>query len=192
MFSCKNTRITKVTLLAVLIVSLAMPACRNRMEDIQAVSYKDTFPVESGMDVEMIFSDSAVIKAMIKSPMVNRYAGEDPYIVMPKGVIVFFYDSLMNVKTKLTALYAVKYDNSDLMEARNDVVVVNHLGEKLNTEHLVWDQKRKKIYSDVFVKITQPEKIVFGEGMDADESFEKWNIRKPKGTFYINMDEEEE
>jgi LPS export ABC transporter protein LptC len=165
-------------------------ACRNRIEDVHALTYRDTFPIESAKDVEMVYSDSAVIKALVKSPVVNRYAGDDPFIIMPKGLTVFFYDSAMRVKTKLTAHYAVKYEKSDHMEVRNDVVVVNHLGEKLNTEHLVWDQKSRSIYSDVFVKITQVDKVVYGEGMDADESFDKWVIRKPKGHFFINMDEE--
>jgi LPS export ABC transporter protein LptC len=172
--------------------TLILDSCHNHMEDINAITYRDTFPIESARDVEMVYSDSAIIKALVKSPVVNRYAGEDPYIIMPKGLTVLFYDSAMRVRTKLTAQYAIKYEKSDLMEVRNNVEVVNHIGEKLNTELLIWDQKKRKIYSNVFVKITQIDKVLFGDGMDADESFDKWTIRKPKGTFYIEMDEETE
>ena len=76
------------------------------------------------------------------------------------------------------------------MEAKNNVVVVNQIGEKLNTEHLIWDEKKRRIYSNDFVKITKKDEIVIGEGMEADESFDKWVIRKPKATFFINVDEE--
>jgi LPS export ABC transporter protein LptC len=177
---------------AMLFLFFLAHSCSNRMDEISAVTYKDTLPVESARDVEMVYSDSAIIKASVKSPQVNRYAGENPYIIMPSGLTLLFYDSVMNVRTRLTALYAMKYLKTDMLEARNNVVVINHLGEKLNTEHLVWDQKNQKIYSEVFVKITTPEKVLYGDGLDADESFDKWAIRKPKGTFYIHMDDEEE
>jgi LPS export ABC transporter protein LptC len=192
MVSLKKDLLRLAVLLILLNVFLVLVSCRNRIEDIQAISYRDTFPLESTRDVEMIFSDSAVIKAKMKSPLVNRYGGDNPYIIMPKGITVYFYDSAMNVRTKLTSLYAIKYEKSDKMEARNNVEVINHIGERLNTEHLVWDQKKRKIYTEVFVKITQPNRVVFGEGMDADESFDKWNLRKPKGSFYISTDDEKE
>jgi LPS export ABC transporter protein LptC len=186
----KNGPLRIAALFMLVLGFLLFVSCRNRMQDIRAVAFQDTFPVESASDVEMIYSDSAVIKALMKSPVVNRYSGDNPYVIMPKGITVFFYDSAMRVKTKLTAGYAIKYEKSDMMEARNDVVVVNRIGEKLNTEHLVWNQKSQKISSDVLVKITQPDRILLGNGMDADESFEKWKIRKPSGTLYIKMDEE--
>ncbi len=171
---------------------IAASSCKNKIEDIKALTYKDTFPLESARDVEMIFSDSAVIQAKIKAPLVNRYGGDDPYLVLPEGMVVFFYDSAMQVRTSLKAGYAIKHEKSNLMEARHDVIVVNHLGEKLNTEHLVWDQVRKIIYTEVFVRITKKDEIILGQGMEADESFDKWIIKKPKGTFYINTEDDEQ
>jgi LPS export ABC transporter protein LptC len=161
-------------------------SCKNKLEDINAITVSDTFPVETGINVEIISSDSARIQAVIKAPLYKRYKGKNPYVEMPKGINVVFYDSLMQVKTRLTSKYAIKYDKLNLMEVKNDVVVVNKKGEKLNTEHLIWDQKKRRIYNDVFVKITTADKIFYGDGLDADDSFIKWIIKKPRGTFYIN------
>lgn len=159
------------------------------MEDINAITLSDTFPVSTGLNVEIIYSDSAQIQAVIKAPVYKRYAGEDPYVEMPQGISTTFYDSVMQVKTRLTSKYAVSYDRKNLMVAKNDVIVVNEKGEQLNTEELYWDEKKRRIYTDVFVKITTTDKIFYGDGMDADESFVKWTIRKPRGTFYISDDE---
>lgn len=176
----------------VVLALLASFSCKNKIEDIQALNYKDTFPLETARNVEMIFSDSAVLQALIKAPIVNRYGGEDPYLVLPEGMTVFFYDSLKHVKTSLKAGYAIKHEKSNLMEARYDVVVINSLGEKLKTEHLVWDQSRQIIFTEVMVKIHRQDEIVWGTGLTADESFDKWNITKPKGTFYINTEDDED
>lgn len=169
---------------------LAASACRNDISEVTALNYKDTFPLESAENIEMVYSDSAQIQAVMKSPLANRYAGEDPYLVLPKGVSVVFFDSVLRPRTRLTAGYAIKREKSELMEARHDVVVINRIGEQLNTEHLVWDQKRKIIYSDVFVKIKRKDEILYGQGMEADETFDKWIIKKPRGTFYVSMDEQ--
>ncbi len=169
---------------------LGATACRNDISEVSALSYKDTFPLESGENVEMVYSDSAQIQAIMRSPLANRYGGEDPYLVMPKGISVVFFDSVLRPRTKLTAGYAIKREKSALMEARHDVVVVNSIGEQLNTEHLIWDQTRKIIYSDVFVKIKRKDEILYGQGMEADETFDKWIIKKPRGTFYVSMDEQ--
>lgn len=164
-------------------------SCENDIKTINTVGNKDYLPVETAKDVETIYSDSGRISVIVKAPQLDRYAGEKPYVEMPKGVKVFFYDTAMNVRSKLTANYAISYEKEKIMEAENDVVVVNEKQEQLNTEHLVWDQKKAIIYSDKFVKINTGKEILWGEGLDADERFDKWKIKKPKGSITIDEDE---
>lgn len=184
-------RVLKITVTAFTILSIWLTAsCKNSIEEVKALSYKDTFPLESARDVEMIFSDSAKIQALLKSPLVNRYGGDNPYIILPEGMNVYFFDENKKVKTSLKAGYAIKYDKSEVMEARQNVVVVNHLGEKLKTEHLVWDQNKRIIYTEQEVTILRKNELIKGRGMRADESFDKWIILKPMGTFYINTGED--
>lgn len=164
-------------------------SCENDIKTINTVGNKDYLPVESAQDVETIYSDSGDVVVIVKAPQLDRYEGEKSYVEMPKGVKVFFYDSAMNVKSKLTANYAINYEKDKIMEAKNDVVVVNEKQEQLNTEHLVWDQKKASIYSDKFVKINTGTEILWGEGLEADERFDKWKIKKPTGSITLNEDE---
>ena len=107
---------------------------------------------------------------------------------MTEGIKVLFYDSLLNVASTLTSNYAIQQVSKKIMEAKNNVVVINDKGEKLNTEHLIWNEDSSKIYSDVFVKITTKEEIIMGEGMEANQDFSKWKIYKIKGTINIKED----
>ncbi|MEI6851647.1 MAG: hypothetical protein WCL06_02350, partial [Bacteroidota bacterium] len=113
-------------------------SCKNKLEDINAIKITDTFPVSTTENVEIIYSDSAKIQTVIKAPILKTYGGKNPYTEMPKGINAIFYDSVMHVKTHLTSKYAIKYDKKNVMEAKNDVVVINEKGERLNTEHLIW------------------------------------------------------
>ena len=170
---------------------LATSSCKNDITKVNEITYRDTFPCETAKNVEIIYSDSAKIVAKLNAPIINRYIGPNPHIELPKGMNLVFFDSVMNVKTSLSAKYAIKYNNTSVWEAHNDVVVTNEKGERLNTEKLVWDEKRRIIYSNSFVKITKPDEVLIGEGMEADESFDKWTIKKPKGSFNINNDKKE-
>ena len=172
------------------LVFSSMFSCSNSMQEIKAISFVDTFPVETGKNVEIVYSDSARIQAIVKAPVYRRYLGKDPYLEMPDGIDVTFYDSAMNVSMHMTSKYAIKYDKKNVMEAKHDVVVINAAGEKLNTQHLIWNEQTRRIYTNVFVRITQKDKVLLGDGLDADDSFSKWIIPKPRGTFYINTDEE--
>jgi len=160
-------------------------SCQNDIKIINTIGEKELLPVESAKDVETIYSDSGQILVIVKAPLLNRFEGEKVYIEMPKGVKVNFYDSVMHVKSKLTANYAISYERERIMEAKNDVIVINEKQEQLNTEHLVWDQKKGIIYSDKFVKINTGKEILWGEGLEADERFDKWKIKKPKGSITV-------
>jgi len=169
-------------------VVLLAASCENDIKVINIVGNKDFLPVESAKDVETIYSDSAHILVIVKAPQLDRYEGEKPYYEMTKGIAVYFYDSLMQVTSKLTANYAINYDKEKIMEAKNNVVVINEKKEQLNTEHLVWDQRKAIIYSDKFVKINTGKMIIWGDGMNSDERFDKWKILKVKGSITINED----
>jgi LPS export ABC transporter protein LptC len=170
------------------LLTITFVSCENDIKVINIIGNKDNLLVDSSKNVEMIYSDSAKVVLIVKAPLVNRYEGDNPHSEMPKGVELYSYDSLMNVKSKLTANYAISYEKTDMMEARNNVIVVNERKEQLNTEHLVWDQKKATIYSDKFVKINTGKEILWGEGMQSDERFDKWKIMKPKGSINVRED----
>lgn len=163
-------------------------SCVNDLEEVKKITAVDNTPEESAKDVEMIYSDSAKVKVILLSPELNRYYGENKYVEFPKGIDVTFYDSIMRVQSKLTSDYAISYENTKIMEAKKNVVTINVKKEQLNTEHLVWDQNKKMLYSNVFVKITTPDKILFGDGLEANEQFTWYRIKKLRGTIYINTD----
>ncbi|MGM0612461.1 MAG: LPS export ABC transporter periplasmic protein LptC [Bacteroidota bacterium] len=179
----------KIISLSIIMLSMMMLfACSNDMEKVSVIKEEEELPVDIARDVNIMYSDSGKIKMRLNSNLMETYEGENPHIEMPEGIHVEFYDSIGNIKSTLTANYAISHEKTQIMEARNDVVVVNANDEKLNTEHLIWNQKKNKIISDEFVKITTENKILFGEGLEADEQMNNYTILKPKGTIYLDED----
>ena len=177
--------------LAIFSLSFFLLSCENKIEEVNSVSsQKEKVMVETSKDIVVTYSDSAEIKAILKSPLFKNYKTEDPYYEMPIGLEVNFYsDGDKESKSKLTANYGIRKQKQKIMEVRNNVVVINNKGEVLNTEKLIWDENTQKIYSNEFVKIKQKDKIIYGDGFESDQSFSKYKIFKIKGTIYLKEGE---
>jgi len=110
---------------------------------------------------------------------------KNPYTELPSGLKLVFFSPEMTKQSELTAGYGISYDKSDEMIARNNVVVVNVNGERLETEELVWNQKTEKISSEKFVKITTSDEIIFGDGFESNQDISNYKIRKIRGTMQV-------
>jgi len=174
----------------ILLVFGILCSCENDIEEIKSLTENKKSPVQSGKNVELIYSEKALVKIKVTAPIMEEYVGEEHYQEMTEGINVVFYDSLMNENSTLTSKYAIHKVKEKIMEVENDVVIVNAKGEQLNTEHLIWLQETEKIYTDEFVKITTGDEIIMGDGLEANQDFSKWKIHKIRGTILIQEKED--
>jgi LPS export ABC transporter protein LptC len=166
---------------------LVFSSCENDIEKVKLLSTRKVEPIESGENVRILYSDSAKVQVELTAPEMNHFETENPHLEMTKGMKVLFYDADMNVKSRLSADYGIRYEREQKMEARKNVVVVNEKGETLNTEHLIWNERTEKLTSDEFVKITTASEIIYGTGMEANQDFSKYKIFNIKGTISVNQ-----
>lgn len=181
-----STYIYSVLLTMMLFV---LVSCENDLAKVKLITLKDDSPNEIINNVEVLYTEHAQLEAKLLSPELNRYESDSPYVIMPKGLQIFFYNDSLVMESKLTANYGIYLEKEERMEAKNNVVVVNAKGEKLNTEHLIWDEKNEKIYSDVFVKITTAEEIIYGDGFESNQNFTQYKIFNIKGTINIEKND---
>jgi LPS export ABC transporter protein LptC len=168
------------------ILSFLFFSCENDLDKVKLYSKGKISPQESAKSIKILYSDSANLQVEITAPILNRYQTDNPYIEMPKGFRAIFYNDRLEVKSKLDADYGIRHEKDQKMEARKNVVVINEKGERLNTEHLIWDEKKEKLLSDEFVKITTKNEVIFGNGFESNQNFTKYKIFNIKGTFSLN------
>ena len=171
------------------LLSALLSACENDLEKVNLVAGKKALPVETSSGLTILYSDSGKVKVKISAAEMHRFVADSPYTEMPSGVKVEFFNQDLKVSSTLTSNYAVRKDREFVTEARGDVIVVNEKGEKLNTELLTWDERTSKIFSSEFVKISTPDKIIFGNGFEANQDFTNYKIFNIKGTITIDKDE---
>ncbi|MCF8309162.1 MAG: LPS export ABC transporter periplasmic protein LptC [Bacteroidales bacterium] len=176
--------LTNIVLIGIIGLPVLFTSCRNDVEKVKKITQPDSLPHQTAEDIELLYSEYGDLIFKLTSPLVKVYQGEKPRMIFPEGMKVVFFDSTGNdIRSRLTANYGIKYDKKKKMIAKEDVVVKNlEKNERLNTEKLIWDQRKSKIYTDKFVTITTEDEVLYGEdGMESDESFNSWVIKKPKG-----------
>lgn len=152
-------------------------SCENSMTTIQEITQEDTLAVVTAFDIEYERTDSGELQVILTSPQMERYGGDHPYTIFPIGFVVTFYDTTGKANSFISANYGVNYEKKKLMVARNNVVVKNfETEEQLDTENLIWDQNKKTIVANTFVKISTPDKVVYGDSLRAHESFRHRDI----------------
>lgn len=160
-------------------------SCENDIATVRKVTSQEEVSVETGDKVEILYSTDGKVRAKLNAPVLQRHSNKNPFIEMPKGLTLIFYDDSMRVSSTLTAKYGISYENSHEMIVRDNVQVVNINGEIMNTEELKWNNQTEKITSDKFVKIQTREEIIYGDGLEANQDLTSYKIRKIRGTIHL-------
>jgi LPS export ABC transporter protein LptC len=169
--------------------ALLFCSCENNLEEIKAFNSVDNLPVVEATNFETLFTDSGEVRFFLKTPKLLRFETEgDPYIEFPEGIELVKYDENKNIVSSITANYAKQFVEEKKWEAKNNVVATNIKGDTLRTEHLIWDEKSEKIYTEEYVKIIRENQIITGIGFQSDQSLENWRIKNPRGTIYVDVE----
>ena len=170
--------------LALLVTSFLLQSCENDLRDVEKISADNSLlPVDKSYGVEVIYSDSAVVKAKMLAPQVDRYK-DKKYDEMIKGVTLIFYDENQKETSRIVSDYAIRREGEGLVELRKNVVATNTKGDVYKSDELIWDEKQRKFYSNKMVQVTQQNgNVLFGTGFESDETFKKSKIFNATGTF---------
>lgn len=166
-----------------LLVSL-ISACEEPKQDRKVNAYKG--PIEVINDVKLLYSEAAELKVKLSTPKQYRYENDNR--TYPKPVSIDFYGPSGQVVTTLRS-DSGRYDKAkDLYTVMGHVVVINkEKQEKLMTSVLNWTPTTKKVFTDqrVTVLSQQTGEKLYGIGLDANQDFSQYSIRKPTGVFNV-------
>ena len=158
-------------------------ACKSNNKNTQLLEYNGTFPDESAENMTITVSDSGRTIFIVNTPILNRYNGEDSsFVDCPEGILITSYNDYGHKQAIITAGYACQVNNN-LFRATDNVVIYDlSNGDSVITDEVIWDQRRRSIYSTKAVKqIKRDGSINYGDGFDADERFTKYTIIHPHG-----------
>ncbi len=176
-------------LFGILLVLGMLVGCGPKEENLaKATALTVDLPVEVGSNVSISYTDSGFLKAKLFAPRLERYATENKNETeMRDGITAYFYSNDGKVNSYIKSKYAIRNERDRTITARKDVNVINNKGDTLRTEELIWDEKTDRIYSDKFVRITSPDRIIIGTGFESNTGFTKFKVLNISGIISLKQ-----
>ncbi len=177
-------RIKQGVIAAVAVITLF--ACQGNYNNVRQLSLADEAPVGIGEGTNSIHTDSGKVVANMLADKFLDFTNLDfSYYEFPLGVTVYFYEG--ENKSTITAEYAIRYDETGIVDLRENVVLITSDSTELHAQQVYWDQNNNWIFSD------QPYTIKFKDGsfndgssFDSNKDFTTFLSRKNVGVQLID------
>ena len=169
-----------------LLAGLMLASCgEEAQEHIAPPIYpQDSVSMMTSYGVNTLISDSGVIKYRIVTERwdVNTIRLPNRWEFM-KGVFFEQFDEQFHVQAYIQADTAWYFDKLRLWKLRGRVRIRNNNGLFYSSEELYWDGIRHELYSNVFSRVTSPERTLQGTYFRSDERMTKYTVSNSKGSF---------
>lgn len=157
-----------------LLVALLL-ACRPSVDPKAIEPY--TGPINEAFAVNLVQSDSAILRSVLQAARQLEFA--DGNVEFPEGIQIEFYTPAGQLETTMRADRGYFLKDQNLYRGEGNVQIHNLIkDQKLQTEEIFWNQAEKKIYTDKFVTIQERQTLFNGTGMEADDSFSNYSLKK--------------
>lgn len=184
-----NHRSISITIaLGTMVMLLLFSSCSGRKKELgKAITERDSLPVMDTRGVTTLISDSGITRYRIVTEEWKMFDKKSPsYWSFEKGVYLEQFDSLFQIDASIKSDTAYYYDKDRLWKLMGNVHIQNLKGEKFDTQLLYWDQNKQRVYSDRFIRIEQPDRIITGHGFESNQQMTVYTIHKPEGIFYVD------
>ncbi|WP_428662336.1 LPS export ABC transporter periplasmic protein LptC [Runella sp.] len=156
-------------------------ACEEDKNSKKFIPYNG--PLEEAENIEVLYSELGFLKVRVRTAKQIKLPSEDK--IFPKKVFVDFYGPAGDVLTTLESDSGRFENRTGLYKVKGNVKVVTQKKERLFSDELTWNPQTQKVYTDKKVTI---ENQLSGErmnglGLDANQDFSQYSIRKPTGFF---------
>lgn len=178
---------SKIKLRLNILISIVVPtmlifSCKPSIDEVNRLMQLTEEPVGVAENMNLKYTDSGLLKVTLKSPLMKDFSNKTfPYTEFPDGVEVEFYqhdkDSIK--KTRVLADYAIRYEENQLVDLRDNVRVETHDGQVFLGDQLYWSPAQRWIFTDVpYTLVRADSSKNRGIRFDADEEFKKILSRK--------------
>ena len=179
-----------VKLAALLALFLPLTACVNDPAEVEEFVRRFDVDTEVAYGIRMIYSDSAKVRVIVTAPTMHNFQGRgDDRQEFPDGLKVVFYDELGDSTSTLIANWGVYRQRGNEITVRDSVVWESVDEQRLETEELNWDEGNERIHTNKFVVLRQPDYLITGYGLEADQNFENARVLQVDGRIPLNRPE---
>lgn len=155
--------------------------CESNFKKVQKINFTEFTPSGDADNVNLKYTDSGLIKAVLLSSKMLDYATVDfPFTEFSKGIDLTLYDSKAK-QTRITSNYAISYKETSIIDLQGKVKIVSQDGQVFESEQLYYDQKSEWFFTEKKFKFTDLKGASNGQGIDFSKDFKVINSQRITG-----------
>lgn len=160
--------------------------CESNFKEIQKINFSEFIPSSDADHVNLKYTDSGRITAVLVSSKMLDYAMVDfPFTEFPNGINVTLFDKKAK-KTFISSNYAISYKGTNVIDLQGKVKIITEEGQIMETEQLYFDQKNEWFFTERRFKFTDPKGSSNGQGIDFSKDFKVIYSQKITGEVETN------
>ncbi|MEB3345287.1 LPS export ABC transporter periplasmic protein LptC [Aquimarina gracilis] len=161
-------------------------SCQSDVGSNQNYLISEDSPIGEAFDVNLKYTDSGRLTAVLNAKRILDFTHRSfGYHEFPEGIVLDVIDKEGKV-SKITADYAISYQQTGLIDMRGNVDIKTADSTHLQAQQLYWDQNISWIFTDKPYKSYLPGGDVNeADGFDANQDFTILNSRINDGVIFI-------
>ena len=161
-------------------------SCKNNFNDVQQIGVSENEPIGIAEDINLKYTDSGKIKAILLSPKMLDYSNRNfAFTEFVDGIHLELFDDENN-KSTVVADYAIVYDKTDLIDLQGHVVLSTHEKDTLFAQQLYYDQVKEWLFTNQPVTFRTGTDLINGNGFDSDVNFTQAEVLEINGIITLN------
>lgn len=154
----------------------------HKTETVDITIDPETTPTMRTLNVNTVVSDSGILRYRIITPGWYVYdEAQEPYWRFPDGIHLEKYDDGGKVDATIDADSA-RYDmRRDIWRLDGYVCIANMDSTLFLTEQLYWDKASRTVYTDSFIHIERPDRIIEGYGFESNDRMTEYRVLRTSG-----------
>ncbi len=191
-FLNRTRNILRILAVTFVIASILL-SCNKGIGEAEKLDLAST-PMQRIDNMFAVQTKNGNVEMRLEAPVMEHYDEEDESRdVFPEGISVFGYSDeglLESVIVADNARHIVPKgssgDDDEIWEAFGDVILHNVIKqETMETDTLYWDQTKKEVYTDCYVKMYSPDGFTQGYGMRSDDHMRNARLYNPFDSYVV-------
>ncbi len=171
-------------------VAITVYSCKSKLSTVEKLNLSEV-PLQTVDSMYMLQTKNGKIEMRVVTTTMKHYDNDSlSSDYFPDGIWVYAYTDDEVLESTIVADEASHIKNKttkdEIWKAFGNVVVKNIVKQQtMESDTIYWDQTKKEIYTDCYVRLYSPEGLMQGYGMRSDERARNSIIFKPFNNYGV-------
>lgn len=174
-------------------VAFALISCKGKLGEADALSLKDS-PIQIVDDMFAVQTKNGKVVMRMEADKMSRFETDtSSYETFPWGLAVYGYTDEGLLETVIISDDArheidKRRKDKEKWSAFGNVIIHNVVNqETMETDTIYWDQEKKEIYTDCYVKMYSADGMMQGYGMRSDDHARNAILHNPFNSYGVTV-----